>query len=250
MARLGGSITTVLDHHLGIPQQFIDPDMETQDIKIVDNTLFVVDKHKLVCLDLETGGTSDPAHDAKRVVINDTLAIYPDAEHLTLSRNCSQIAFTRGQTVFLCNVKAPGLITKYTPANKIVGLQFSPSQRVLWLRTESETLMDGCTNGYEVSIWLVKLQILEDGSIGDATTVQDESVWWPPPPSHGCKVPYQGSWVVDAGEKKLLWLPPGWRIRDWNDMKWNGNFLALVSGHLSEPIIIQFCPGSILPTHI
>ena len=241
MARLGGSVTTVLDHDLGIPQQFINPDMETQDIKIVNNTLFVVDKHKLVCWDLEAGGTSDPAHDAKRVVINDTLDIYPDAKHLTLSQNCSQIAFTRGQTVFLCNLKAPGPLTKYISAYKVVGLQFSPDQHKLWLCTQKKTLKDG-HNIYLVSKWLVELQILEGGDFKDVTTFQNEQLWWSCLSSHGHMVLYRSEWVVDSVGKKLLWLPPGWRTEEEGDMRWNSNFLALLNGRHPEPIIIQFYP--------
>ena len=45
------------------------------------------------------------------------------------------------------------------------------------------------------------------------------------------------SWLVeDCRGRKLLWLPPNWR-RGWNgDIKWDGNFLALLSSHYPEPI--------------
>ena len=243
MAQQGGSVITVFNHLLGTSQQFINSDMEIQDINVVDNTLFVVDKHKFVSWDLGAAGASDTVDGAKRVVINDTLTIDSDARHLTLSHNCSQLAFTSDQTVFLYNLKAPGPITKYTSANIISGLQFSPDKQRLWLHTESCTLMDGYIDRYDASCWLVELQIVEGGIFGDVITkpLEDANPWAHLSPD-GCRIKSYPSWVEDSGDNKLLWLPPSWRAGDEQSIKWNSNFLALVDGYHPKPIIIQFHP--------
>jgi hypothetical protein len=45
-------------------------------------------------------------------------------------------------------------------------------------------------------------------------------------------------WVVDSRGSKLLWLPPNWRTP--RDIRWDGNFLALLRSYHLEPIIIEF----------
>jgi len=242
--QLGGSIVTVVNCLLGTSQQFLNLDMRTQDIKIFDSTLFAVDMHKLVAWDLETSRMVDSVHCARKVANNETLTIEPDIKHLTLSPNCSQVAFTRGQTVFLHDLRVPGLIAQYVSANLIWGLWFSPDQSRLWLHTYTEHDIEyqpGGGRSYQVSYQLVELEIMEGGSFGSATTEPLEGKPpWDHPPSHGCCV--KSGWVVDSGGKELLWLPPSWGTEDPKDVKWDGNFLALVSGHHLEPIIIQFHP--------
>ena len=236
MARQGSSVITVLNPILGTPQQFINPDMEAQDIKIVDNSLFTVDRHQLVCWDLKPDGTVYVPHGTRRVAFEGALAIDPDAEHLTLSHNCSQIAFTRGQTVVLFDLRAPGLVTKYISANTVVDLQFSPDQHKLWLHLESKD------DGMVASFWLVELEILECGGFGDAkTTPLEQLLSWTHLFSHGCYI--EDCWVMDSGGKRLLWLPPSWRpVCGGSTVRWNGNLLALIDYEHPEPITIKLYP--------
>ena len=243
MAQRCGSVVTVFNHLLGTSQQFNNSDMEIQDIKVVACTLFVVDRHKLVSWDLEAGGTSGIFNGARRVVINDTLAIDPDARHLTLSHNCSQLAFTRDRKAFLYNLTAPGPITIYT-SDTILGLQFPADQHKLWLHTSTKTLRDGYSTAWTISYWFVELQIMEGRGFGDVTTSSPLGPHkWAHLSSDECSInSHLDCWVEDSGGKKLLWLPPSWRAGNKHNIKWNSNFLALVDGHHSEPIIIQFHP--------
>ena len=237
MARQGGDVINVLNCLLGTSQQFIDPDMEAQDIKILDNALIVVDRHRLVHWDLEAGGTVDTADSASRVVIDNTLAIDPDAKHLALSYDCSEIAFVRGQTIFLHNLGTPGLITKYISTNKVVDLRFSPSQHQIWLQTLN--LSSSCFFPHQC----VTLAIMEGGGFGNVhteTLIGQQS--WVHHTPHEYNIELDSNWVVDSGGKKLLWLPHGWRTGDRHNIKWSGDFLAMVGSHHPEPIIIQFHP--------
>ena len=241
MARHGRNIVTVLNCCSGNPQQLIDPDMEVQDIRIVENTLFVVDRCKLVCWELEAGGTEGSAQSARRIAV-ETLVIDPSAEHLTLSHNCSQIAFTMGGTVFLHNLRAPGPITKYVSAHKVSELQFSPDQCKLQLLTESIDEAGG-SKSYPINYHLVELAMMEGGGFGAVVVKPTKAREWKHLSSYGCCINSLWSdWVEDPTGRKLLWLPPNWRPIMQRNVKWNGNFLALTHGYHPEPVIIQFHP--------
>ena len=242
MAKHGGSIVTVLNCSSGNPQQLTNPDMEAQDIKIVNNTLFVVDRCKVICWDLEAGGTEDSVHGAMRVAI-ETLPIGPDTRDLTLSHDCSKIAFTRDQTVFLHDLQTPGPIAKYISPNTVLDLQFSPDQCQLWLLTDNVDEVTSHHGGSKMYVahHLVKLGMMEGGGFGDVVSEFLETTrLWADLSSHGCSIVIGSSWVEDPRGSKLLWLPPNWRPLYRKDIKWNGNYLALIHNHQPEPVIIQF----------
>ena len=66
---------------------------------------------------------------------------------------------------------------------------------------------------------------------------------------HGCCVRRKSEWVEDTGGKKLLWLPPNWRVGYYTEARFDDDFLALVGGHRPVPIIIEFQP-QLLPHSI
>jgi len=87
--------------------------------------------------------------------------------------------------------------------------------------------------------------MLEDGSFRNVTKEPLDSPWpWVNLFSCGYGIQGIGSkeWVVDSKGTKLLWLPPNWRAKNVEDVKWNDNFLAFLDGQDPDPIIIQFCP--------
>ena len=237
MARQGGSTVTITNHLLDTPRQLINSDMEIQDIKIINNTLFVVDRCKLAHWDLEAVGTVDSTHSTRQIVV-ETLAIDADADLLTLSHDCPQIAFTIGQTVYLQDLMASGPINQCTLECRVLGLQFSPDQHGLLLHTC--TVSDGSKN----SSYLVELVMESEGFWDVTTTTIRDKLAWAHLFSYGCYLNSSTDhWVMNSGGKKLLWLPPSWR--PWGDsrfVKWGGNFLTLVDVYLPEPIIIQFFP--------
>jgi len=75
MARKRGGVVMVHDRLLGTSQQFTNTDMEIQDIKVVDNTVFVVDEHKLVGWNLEAGGTVQTVNE-NLAIPNNLLQVY------------------------------------------------------------------------------------------------------------------------------------------------------------------------------
>ena len=58
---------------------------------------------------------------------------------------------------------------------------------------------------------------------------------------HGYSIERMSEWVGNSRDV-LLWLPPNWRTKYGLDVRWDGNFLALVGSHHKKPIIVEFQP--------
>ena len=111
-------------------------------------------------------------------------------------------------------------------------LQFSPDMC---------QLLCGIKN-YPSSYHLVRLEMEGDWDSAQASSWELQSKWsWVNLfSSCGYNVGKGTQWVVDSRGKKLLWLPPNWRALIPEEVRWEGNFLALVGGLHSIPDIIEF----------
>jgi len=257
IAKKWGDLVTVLNYSSGIPLQLIYTGMQIQDIKAIDNTIFVVDTHKLASWKMEASGTAYIPCGVKRVTINEILATVGDLRCLVLSHNCSQIAFVgcqiapnRRDTVFLYDVETQEILKSIVWLGS-PEMQFSPDGYQLWL-TLSIVLADGHK--------IVKLEIEGDWATAEGLLKHsnwqggdslDSQAWSGNLLSfNGRQVSIGTRWVTDSRGSKLLWLPPNWRIKDVWDMMWIGNFLALLHCSHPLPIIIKFPPQSqSLPSH-
>ena len=244
-ARKGNSVVTVLDHLSGTPQQYIHTDMQIQYIKIVDNTIFVVDMHKLASWDLEAGRTVNVVCNVGGVTFNEPLNISAHGGRLVLSHDHSQIIFTDGGRISLYNIKASKVITKGGNWSSTLDLQLSSNQHRLWFleydtannpaRVSSSDIKPPTSYSY------VELEV-EDGGFGNVTAehVGDKWSWVNLFSPLGYHVGEGSQWVADSKGTKLLWLPPNCRMEDLQGMQWNGNFLAMVDYRHPEPMIIEF----------
>ena len=239
IAKQGYDAITILDFLLGTPQQVINTDMRIKDIKIIDNTVFVTDGHKLVSWELEAAGVEDCGYSTGRV-INESLAIDSDAKCLRLSHDCSQIAYATETKmgVAIYNIQAQETL-QHTPSNLWVrDIWFSPSDHQLWFI--------GGLNPYSFQNFYIRRLMIEDGfddwsseSQGDYAEVG----WsWANHFSYGYHVKMDSEWVTDSRGSKLLWLLPAWRTQNWMEVRWDGRFLALLGGYHPKPIIIEFQP--------
>jgi len=258
-ARQKDHIIKVLDNLLGSPCRLIDTGMEILDIKIVENTVCVASSCGLVQWHLETG---ERAHGAQGV-IDRTVVIDPTVNPLALSHDCSLIAFMVPTTrLYLRQEDAPPIevclwreglpptrISVYEKAQMfyeqapVISIQSSPNRSGLWiLVTVSPYLF--FRDIARTSHLPVELEILEDGSVRKVTKKLLNSPWpWVNLFSCGYGIGIGSEeWVMDPEGRKVLWLPPGWRAKNVEDVRWNGNFLAFLHGHHSDPIIIQFHP--------
>ena len=225
--RQNDNIVTVIDHLSGTSKQFVDAGMKIKDIKVVGNTVFVVDQHKLVGWDLEADRIVHGIHGAIRVTVNERLAIPANAVCLILSHDCSQIAFNADHWfVSLYNVKTQKTISKGVD-RLIYDIRFSLDGHQLYWR--------------HVGHWFVGLEIAGDWSSTEVTipSLQDGQLLFNFASPLGYYVGMDSGWVVDSRGSKVLWLPPNWKIQSSKGEKWDGNFLALVEAHHPEPIIIE-----------
>ena len=227
IVRDGDSIVTVLDCHSGTTQWLINVDAQIQEIKIVKNTVFAVAVQKLVSWDLEAGGTVSGVHK--------TLAIDAKATNLTLSHDCSQIAFLMGNEILLYDLKAQKILQSFDWGSQITDIQFSPDGLQLWFT---------CRDFLPHHSYLQKLDITEDWGSVKVAGMGLENEWsWVNlfSPSQYC-VGISPEWVTNSRGKKCIWLPPHWRAEYWEKVAWNGNFLAFLEGCYPVPIIIEFQP--------
>ena len=236
------SIVTVLDV-LNATQQSINTNVQAEDIKIVDNTIFVTDGYKLTRWHIGhigTGGMVLSACGNRR----ENTGLRAAGGHFKLSNDCSQIAFTFGGSVFLYDIEARRVLGELAAdGNYVVDICFSPDGHQLWFIMElGEGTVPMC---YCVDLegtrdpWFTNVNA---GYLGDGWSY--DSLFRSP---HGYRIIGSFSeWVSDS-RGNVLWLPLRWRTRNGLSAKWSGNFLALVGGHHPEPIIIEFQPSPGIP---
>lgn len=244
------SIVTVFDCLSGTQQQFTNAHMQILDIKITYNTVFAVGAAcELVSWDIKADGTAHSAQSAKRVTVFKTDTTLHSPEHITLSHNCSQIAYIQSQfvntqpqipsppwvnwtyfsTVFLHNTKTWERASKHT-GYKIVDIKFSLDGNQLWFTTT-----DGCYYFFEIAEgWESVRETI--GGLEDGKSLFNHSS------HHGYNFTESSAWVVDSTGKKSLWLPPNWRRTCKSHVRWEGNCLILLHDHYPEPIVIKFQP--------
>ena len=221
IAQQRNGIVTILDSLSATIQWVINTGMEIYDIKMIDNTVYVVDMHKLVSWHFGAGGVVPG--------VSEALDFGADAQSRALSHDCTQVAFVREGVVFLYDVKAQKILKSFKGGgSRPYRIRFSPDGHQL-LCVHLNPLMDGeC----------VKLDITEDWSSMEVTSehIKGYLSWYNLFSSGGYYVGMEMKWVINSGDNKILWLPPHWRRR----VRWEGNYLALVDHLHPIPIIIEF----------
>jgi hypothetical protein len=234
-AQLKGSIITVLDPLLGTPVQSIHTGVQIQDIKIVGTTIFVADGHELISWNLEAGGGA---------TVSDSYCIgahMDEGDSLVLSNDCSQIAFAIGKEVFLYDIEVQGIFTGYTMDHPVILIQFS---------------QDGCQldvfcdpgDGYNFGPTELKMENWYSADVTQRFLSHKGSQIRHFQSPLGYFVGLWSEWIKDSRYSDILWLPPNWRRKSGLDMRWEGDFLALVGSHHQEPIIIEFQPQPLPPS--
>ena len=164
-ARQHDDVATILDTLPSAPQGFIDANIQIRDLRVIDDTACVADIHWLVSRHLAAGGTEQGARDADRVAVDlSTRARGGDVEQAALSSDCSQIAFTTGETAFLYDAGASsrmkGTLTLGECKGTWVGYRFELD---LFAGTELQSV---CKNKHAIRLRILEryLQVLVQGS--------------------------------------------------------------------------------------
>ena len=237
-ARQQDSSITVL---FGTSQQHIDTGMVIQDIKIVNNTMFVADGHKVLSWNFSSSGVAQSTHSAYEVAvspINPSHKVHA-IDCCALSNNCSQIAIAALGSISLQDTEPQGFLgpmTAVMPSATIHGLRFSPDGSQLLALVNSPFM----------SKHIIRMEIVEDQHFGDITGFCMNTLSWvdifAPCDYH---IGHGSGWVKDSRSgDNILWLPLNWRTESETEVRWDSNFLAFVGAHHPEPIIIEFQPQS------
>lgn len=229
IVRNGESVVTVLDRLSGNPKQPINTGMRIRDIEITGNTMFVTDGHKFFSYDL---GTTGSAQDIRRGTVDETSATDPSNimtfNPLVLSKDCSKIVSAHGKVVVARDINTRKVVGEYTASGSVDSIQFSPDGCRLLLIVEPLNLSNS-----------VELELAEERGFSVTTSSMDP---WSGTgySSNGYSIEDDCQWVVDPSGRRLLWLPPNWRIQTWRDVWWSGDLLALVHPDHPDPILIEF----------
>ena len=239
-ARLGDNVVTVLDLLSGTPQRPINTAMRILDIGIIGNTVFTANTRELVGWDPELGEVARRAFGALVTEIAVTGTDPGLVENFTLSADCSWIAFTVDRTILLYDIQGQRVLYKRTMDRDVVDIRFAPYGRELCFILDD----DFCECLAGVRGVQMLSEMAEQWRIVNVTKEFTEGVWSRDGlfPLHGCCIQRELGWIQDSGGRKLLWLPPNWRMACCLATRWNGNFLALVDGRHPVPIIIAFRP--------
>ena len=250
--RQDDSVVTVLDALSGSPQQSINTNMRIRDVKIANNTIFVVNEENIASWYLEAGETVDVARGRTETAV---LCSGVDMRLIALSKDCSQIAFTRRTTVVLYDVKTQEVLDQREAEGGVERIWFSPDGHKLrfivrrlykkpaFLKGRKRLSLeypklDRKSPRPPTAYFLIGLELTESLRFGKEYTrflTERSSYAGVFSGSRGVS-----DWVTGSRDAKLLWLPPNLRGNDNLGVRWEGNFLALVGSRHPEPIIIRF----------
>ena len=230
----GGSTITVLNLS-DTTQQLIDTDAAICDIKVVGDTIFVIDRKRFNNSHLMIGGWVNGGHSIRRE--DTTLHIHMNGL-LALSNNCSQVAFTSRKSAFLYDIKAQRVLGDLiTDGDDIIHIQFSPNESQLWF------IVDLPDDNEKHKCYRVELDRAKDPCFGQVTIEDLEDEWSLDSlfrsPDQCRIVGKRSKWISDP-RGNILWLPLNWRKNHGLNARWDGNLLTLLSGYHPEPIIIEF----------
>jgi len=229
-ARLGSNQVAVVGRRSRDWRLEIDAGMEVHGFKISGNTIIVEGEWKLVTWDLgkegdmSAGGTVT-VKDSTRTAMLKMRNRGP--KFTSISPDHLMLAAVSG---------AAGSLTIYNMETgvKIGGVKtdcdtpwFSPDGNQVWCSRDVG----------EVQGWKV---VKSNGSLKvklDPLTGSPPEGWpWRPPP--GYEITDDGR-ILDPKDDQLLLLPPDWISKERGMRVWNGKFLALLHGTLSEPVILE-----------
>ncbi|KAF9645843.1 YVTN repeat-like/Quino protein amine dehydrogenase [Thelephora ganbajun] len=237
VARRFRDTVTVLDLKFGITRLTIDTGMGVHAVGVDGSAVVVVGEGKIITWSLPAGNNVlNPRAGVNDSVLTTTfncpsfvlrvlrpISVSPDLRRIAI---IGRYKYYQGP-LYLYDVPTGNLLAPKFVREPFT-VSFSPDGHEVW--SDSYT---GGRNGWKIA---------EDSKSNAIGLKHLESRTGPP----GC-FPFQSSrgyevtddrWVLSPGRKRLLWLPPGWRL-DHKDRRWSGRFLMLLGSKLPEPVILE-----------
>ena len=228
VARNRGNTVTVLDLRPGVPQLAIDTSITVYGLGVIGSTVVVIGDRKVIawnlpagdcvpdaCMGLEVSSWTKSFSDPLPQYTTST-SVSPDFRYVALIAT-SHLYIYDASTGECLGVESTG---GYTP-------RFSPHGRDLWCAYCSGGSVAWRVGGGE--------KVLEPLENTIDIEHPPEGYHWISP--RGYRVTNDW-WILGPDGKRLLLLPPPWQSYEV-DRVWKGNFLALLHGGLSEPVILE-----------
>ena len=235
VARRGEKTVTILNLKSGLPQLTIDASLEIYGFRVIENTIVVVGKGRIITWNLPEEnfvpntrvGLEDSAHTTlfSDESQNDTIAasISLDSRYIALLRLDIE---QHGAPYLHIFCPSTGL---HSRTDHVFGtsIWLHPSKHEVWY-----ILMDQVF-WREFTAEGLGHNIFE----GDIESIPSECPWRS---SRGYKVTNDG-WLIGIDGERLFMLPPPWRSYAAQRI-WDGQFLALLPGALPQPVILDLAP--------
>ena len=226
---------TVLDLKSGTPRMTIDTSIEVYGLRSIGNTIVVIGYEKAMTWDLPEGDflpdAKMDAEDSTRTihfgnVVNSTTfaaSISLDYRYIALSRHEPM-----GYPDYFVDVYCTSTGRNLRAKSWELALWFAPGGYDVW-----------CAANGRARVFTVTSNELDHTNTVDDIEGGPHACPWGSP--RGYRVTDDG-WVIGAGGKRLLMLPPLWLSQFKVHRVWNGEFLALLHGTLPKPVVLELEP--------
>ena len=236
VARKKDKVVKIIDLKSGAQPLIIDASMEVYGLRVTKNIIVVIGGSKVIAWKLPSGdrvpnasmNVGDSArtinfHGRQKDHIPVTASISPDLSHAALTTKDVLHQRLHIYSVSTGECRWSEVISGDTP-------WFTPDGRGIWCALDSGEALE----------WRITDYGYGDTSFTRSSEVVD--VKHPPEgypwgSSRGYQTTDDG-WVLGPDGKRLLMLPPPWQSYPVRRV-WNGRFLALLHGALSEPVILK-----------
>ena len=229
-ARRKGSTVTILDLKSGLPQLTINTDVEVLGMRVVEDTIVVVGDEKVVTWKLPEGNripdtTMGPQDRTQTIYLNDKWQ--SSAIAASISFDLSHVAFI-----------TQGILDK----RRLYVYSASTGRRVGYALVEGNTLWFApdsldiwCVVGDKAEVWTVGQNGLYESTHSREVDGEPLKLPWGPPCGYQAT---KYGWILGPGGKRLLFLPLPLQS-DAVGQVWKGQYVALLHGSLSEPVILE-----------
>ena len=231
VAMQGDNMVAFLNLKSGVPQLIIDAGMEVFGLGVIENTVVVIGFKEAITWNLPAGdhvpGARMGLEECSRIV--EFNRWYPSMTGASISPDSRHIAHIGGETsLSICNASTGERIAKSKQLEGAITPWFSPDGCDVW-----------CVNhGGGAEVWRFGggQKVLE--RLGQTVDIEHPPEGYPWGSSRGYRVT-NDRWVLGPDGKRLLMLPPHWQSYAVRRV-WKGDFLALLHGGLSGPVILDF----------
>ncbi|KAF8488885.1 hypothetical protein F5888DRAFT_1809332 [Russula emetica] len=228
-ARLRGNMATVFDLKSGVQRLVVDTGTAVFGLRAVGNTIVIVGEGKIVTWNLPVGDSAVNARanvsDAVRTVMFDysPFSLELDYPPASISPDFNYMALICNSNLHIYDAST-GKHLVDTPSDEGM-LWFTPDGHEVWHLNGGWVIVKDSESD------VTKLEFL-----GRPPT-RVPSGGLPRQSSRGYLVT-DGGWIISPSGKRLFWLHPLWRGREWERL-WSGQFLGLLHLELPDLVVLE-----------